>query len=304
MGTGDKHTSRWRAGSLALAAAVAVALPTAATAHGAGQASGTSPVPAQSLGSSVATCRPGTGVVATGFRRACVRSRGQRGVRGPHQLAASRCAEGRDRRLELRREQAGDIVSLAYCARSGKAIRVKSNSVLVPPQSEGSSVASCPRGSRALGGGFEAPGFSNAGGPEIITVTSMRAGKRGWMVTGFNLPPEDSGREAVLRSAGRPGVLVAYVYCAKGHPKLVSTSRQAVVLPGGLTTVNAVCPHGARALGGGFDGNLQASGRDISAAGAIASMKVAGGRAWSISALSISDTTPAIATAYAYCLRP
>ena len=303
MGTGDKHTSRWRAGSLALAAAAAVALPTAATAHGAGQASGTSPVPAQSLGSSVATCRPGTGVVANGFDAPAF---------APGDNAAS-VARISSRRVGARKVatdafnfggQAGDIVSLAYCARSGKAIRVKSNSVLVPPQSEGSSVASCPRGSRALGGGFEAPGFSNAGGPEIITVTSMRAGKRGWMVTGFNLPPEDSGQGGGSQVAGRPGVLVAYVYCAKGHPKLVSTSRQAVILTGGLTTVDAVCPHGARALGGGFDGNLQASGRDISAAGAIASMKVAGGRAWSISALSISDTTPAITTAYAYCLRP
>jgi hypothetical protein len=123
------------------------------------------------------------------------------------------------------------------------------------------------------------------------------------MVAGFNLPPEDSGQGGGSRAAGQPGVLVAYVYCAKGHPKLVSTSRQAEVPTGSLTTVDAACPHGARALGGGFDGNLQPSGQDISAAGAIASMRIARGRAWRISALSISDTAPAIATAYAYCLR-
>lgn len=303
MGAGDKYTSRWRAGSLALTAAVVVAVPTGATALGAGQASGTAPVPAQSLGSSVATCRPGTGVVANGFEAPAF-------APGDNAAAVARISSRRVGARKVATDafnfggQAGDIVSLAYCARSGKAIRVNSNSVLVPPGSEGSSVASCPRRSWALGGGFEAPGFSKSNGPEIITLTSMRAGKRSWMVAGFNQPPEDSGQGGGSRAAGEPGVLVAYVYCAKSHPKLVSTSRQAVVPTGSLTTVDAACPHGTRALGGGFDGNFQPSGQDISAAGAITSERVAGGRAWRISALSISDTTPAIATAYAYCLRP
>ncbi len=173
---------------------------------------------------------------------------------------------------------------------------MRSNKAFLGPQSPGSVIARCRRGTEVVGGGFGTQGFSKRKGPRVLTLTSRRVGPRQWRVEGMNMGGDGSSNGA------RPGTLIAYAYCQKDPPKLVSALKRVKVPVAQARSLEAKCPRGSIAYSGGFDGNLKLT-ADPSASGAITSKRVDRARAWSLTALNISNTSPAHVTAYAYCRR-
>ena len=121
--------------------------------------------------------------------------------------------------------QPADFVSLAYCARKRRGLTVRSNKAFLGPKSPGSVIARCRRGTEVVGGGFGTQGFSKRKGPRVLTLTSRRVGPRQWRVEGMNMGGDGSSNGA------RPGTLIAYAYCQKDPPKLVSALKRAELVP-------------------------------------------------------------------------
>ena len=187
---------------------------------------------------------------------------------------------------------AGDLVSYAYCALHDHGFRIRSASTEIEPQAMGSVVAGCPGNTKAVAGGFDVSQVSRKKGPGIIALISKRAGERRWKVAGVNIPP-DTGQGSVH-------TLTAYAYCEAAPFELRTKSK--TVTTNGLTTFEVRCPSGGHAFSGGFDGHVQVSGRPSGTA-AVTSRRVSKSHAWRTSALSIFDSGPEQATAYAYCRR-
>ena len=104
-----------------------------------------------------------------------------------------------------------------------------------------SATANCPRGSRAVGGGFEAP---SSGQVAAVIFESARARQRGWRAS------------AQLLDLGGSGglTLTALAYCEPDAPK--AKRRRSTAATGGQPqvgpTVGASCRRGEAALAGGF----------------------------------------------------
>src|SRR6185295_13615959 len=109
--------------------------------------------------------------------------------------------------------QAGALISFAYCAQHSHGLRVRSTTTQVDPNSRGSTIAKCPRHTIAVGGGFGTYRFSVDQGPQVITSTSKRLGERRWKVVGFN-------------PSMRSGTLVAHAYCEAAPFQLVTRSKE------------------------------------------------------------------------------
>ncbi len=274
---------------LALAASGSAALAS-------GGPSGKSTVDPQKVGSATATCPHGTGVIAAGFA-------------SPHFSPAnnrSSVARIASRRVGKRRlktsgfnfgNEAGEINSIAYCSKAGRDLRVVSEKAFVAPKSAEVAVATCPSGSRVISGGFASPGFSPDASPRVLALTSKRVGQNRWRVEGFNIGNDDNNSS----QDPRPGTLVAYAYCLNDSPRIVTRQKRAAGgVKGKVRSFKARCPHGSKALSGGFDGNLYLS-ANPTGAGAVASRRADHGRSWRISAISISGKS-AKATVYAYCV--
>jgi hypothetical protein len=185
--------------------------------------------------------------------------------------------------------QAGPLISFAYCAQHDHGLELRSATTRVEPNTRGSAVARCPRGTKAVGGGFSTYRFSVDEGPQVITLTSKRRSERRWKVVGAN-----------INSMMRPGTLIAHAYCAAVPFGLVTRSKEVTAPVGGLQTFSVRCPEGSRAFSGGFDGHVQVGGSQPHAAAAITSKRALGGRIWRTSALSVFGN-PAPVTAYVYC---
>ncbi len=188
----------------------------------------------------------------------------------------------------------GTIVSYAYCAKAPGRIKTRETSVEVQPSTLGTATARCGRGERAIAGGFASPSFNFATGSGVLTLTSQKAGKRGWTVQGFNINTGD-GQPTV------PAPLTALVSCLKGGPKLIERSQQASVGPQQFRTLDVPCPPETKAVSGGFAGNVGALGEDFNAAGAVESFRMRHASGWTTSAVSIDETVGATITGYVYC---
>jgi hypothetical protein len=282
-----KSASRW-----AIALAVPAALGLAGLAIAAPSARDRVTVAAQSSATAVATCKPRTTAVATGFAS----PRFDPANDGPGVARLTSKIVGRHRAVTMGynfgRESA-PLISLGYCVRHGHGLTVRSKKVFLGPESPGSAVATCRRGTKAVGGGFGTPGFSRSTGPRVLTLTSRRVGVRKWRVEALNMGGDSS-------NGGRPGTLHAYAYCEKDPPKLASKSKRIALPVGQVKTFKVRCPRGARAYSGGFDGNVNLT-ADPTAAGVVTSKRVGHKRAWQLSAINVSDTSPGHVTAYAYC---
>ena len=185
--------------------------------------------------------------------------------------------------------QAGALISFAYCAQHSHGLRVRSTTTQVDPNSRGSTIAKCPRHTIAVGGGFGTYRFSVDQGPQVITSTSKRLGERRWKVVGFN-------------PSMRSGTLVAHAYCEAAPFQLVSRSKEVTPAVGAPETFDVRCPDGSKTFSGGFDGNLRLQGDQPRGTAAITSRRASGGRAWRTTVLSVFGPNPfASATAYAYC---
>ena len=81
---------------------------------------------------------------------------------------------------------AQELKSFAYCGKRAKPPTVRTKSVQVQPNNFNTATATCPAGSRAIGGGFGTDG-------SVITLTSKRSGAGGWKVLGVNIPDLGGG---------------------------------------------------------------------------------------------------------------
>lgn len=241
-----------------------------------------------SFGTVVAKCRDGRTAVSGGFAAPGFDPGNADATIG--RLGSQRVGkQGIQARAFNFGDQAGDLVSFAYCARRGHGLRVKSASTRVEPNTMGSAVAKCPRDTIAVGGGFGTYRFSADEGPQVLTLTSKRLAERRWKVVGVNF------------NAMRSGTLIAHAYCAAAPFELVTRSKEVTPPPGEIETFDVRCPRETMTFAGGFDGHIQLQGNEPTATAAITSRRASGGRVWRTSALSVFGPDPGSATAYVYC---
>jgi hypothetical protein len=180
----------------------------------------------------------------------------------------------------LNLEDTGEVTSFAYC-RDQKVERRSDEATVDPGESE-TVTARCPRGTKAISGGFDNPDFILED-PPIVAIfpnESMKTGRREWTVSGLNL-------------GDTPGTLVAQVNCHEGKG-LKTSSEDLFIDFEGVHDVTAECAPGRRVISGGFEYSLDPE----EDAFVFASHKD-GKRAWEVKAYD--DAAPATLTAYAYC---
>jgi opacity protein-like surface antigen len=145
--------------------------------------------------------------------------------------------------------------------------------------------------SRALGGGFIAPGFSPQNNVTTIRTRLVRTSRHAWEVGATSLGSET-------------GAILPVAYCTKLKGKQVTVSASATVAPNAPGTATATCPMGYRAVSGGFD----SPGFDLNGGGhvlTLTSMRV-GDNAWQVSGVNPDfggGVSPGQLVAYAYCLK-
>ncbi|KAA0267395.1 MAG: hypothetical protein EDQ89_11775 [Acidobacteria bacterium] len=274
---------------LLLGLLIAVAAIGAATASAAGTKSSVD-VPGAGFAETRTDCPKGTALVSQGFGTKSFSTDGSGST--VVRIDSHRSGSGLESRAVNFNTVPGVFTAYAYCSRQGREIDVVRERVFVPPGSAGVAKATCPRGSVPVAGGFASPGFTE-GGMLTIVLTSRRQG-RSWRVEGIN--EGGSSRGGILTSS-----LVAYAYCLADAPKVTIRKKRKPV-GGELKAIVATCPKGRKAIGGGFDGNIELLGT-ARAGGAVISRRAKRGRAWKIRAVSVSELPDATATAYAYCLK-
>lgn len=176
-------------------------------------------------------------------------------------------------------------------------LKTRSNTVLGSGnQAQVTSTATCPKGTRALGGGFSvSPAF--AADPTLligIAAESRKLGQRSWTASAyvFDGPP----------LGGSVGVLTQ-VHCRADAPKTKAVSL-AQSFPAadavGLATT-AQCAGGRKAMAGGFstDNPIRADGAN---GGFVTDSFRVGKNAWA-SFLLTTGIKPMTVTTYAYCAK-
>ena len=133
----------------------------------------------------------------------------------------------------------------------------------------GTAVATCPKGSEAVSGGFASPNSADQGRDATYPFTSKRVGDRKWKVRAINNDRQHSRK------------LKAFAYCDKREPGLDVESDQVAVPDNGKRTLDLGCRHGDKPLSGGYASTLQPGGRG--AAFAFTSRPISGDR-WRVSA--------------------
>ncbi len=274
------------------AAATAAAMP-------AGPTSKPVDVPPKSIRTATAACKPGQVAVSSGFEAPGL------GLGKDSGVARIGVRKGKNRvttRAYNFGEDAGELVSYAYCQKGAVPPAERVARTTVGPNTARSLVAVCPRGMRVISGGFATGAFTQRTGPRVFALTSKRVGSRSWKVQGFNMPDDNPSSPRQKR----PGKLAAFAYCVKENVPLKWVSKRVNVPPmpsqgsGKPRTFRVSCPGRTRAVAGGFDGNLTLGG-EPGAAGALTSMRTRDGRGWRTSALSLSDKASSKITAYVYC---
>lgn len=287
MRTMDRRIAR--AGRWIVAAGSVMAVSGAAVALAATSNQATTTVSPSSVGSVTAKCKSGEVALAGGFETPGWNPATANG--GP--VARFSSAPVANQRgitttgFNFNENDAQELRSFAYCGKRANPPTVRTKSVQVQSNNFNSTTATCPEGSRAIGGGFGTDG-------SVITLTSKRSGAGGWKVLGVNIPD--------LGGGSGPASLTAYAYCKSPGPKLVTASKD-TTLSSDFVTTTVPCPNGGRALSGGFDGHFKVVNNEIRAAGALDSKRTDRGRSWSTKALSVSSPNEATLTTYAYC-RP
>jgi len=265
---------------LALAAGAAIALPGKQLKT----SSETVSVAVDETGSAEARCKPGTKAVSGGFETEFrdppvdfpfipAESSRRTGSRG---WTSSGFNEG---------NAAGDLTSFAYCR--AQKVKAASETITIPVGQFDTTTATCPRGTKAFSGGFEAEPLDTVGDTPALTVSeSHRTGKRTWEASAFS-----NGNE--------PGDLAAYAYCREGGKKL--KAKQASTTISSDTTesadIQARCKRRQRVVSGGF-GSPDDSGE---ATPRFLTSSKRGKRAWGVEAFVGGTGAPIEFTIYAYC---
>ena len=135
---------------------------------------------------------------------------------------------------------AGIAVSATYAA-AGVAVGAltpTTDRTTISPDQKGISIARCDRGTEAVSGGFNSPGFA-AGANGVYVHVSKRGSKRTVRASGHQTASSESG-------------LVAYAYCDRENRDLKVRSASTPVGDGDDASVTAKCPRGSEAVWGGF----------------------------------------------------
>ncbi len=147
-------------------------------------------------------------------------------------------------------------------------------------------VASCPRGTHVLSGGFKvSPPYDPDGGDagEIAVFESRRISTRKWRVSGIN--------------QGDPTKLIAYAVCGDDSRGAVSQAANDAVVSAQSTKVTAGCQAGSHTTGGGF--KVPAGGASDIPMARVS--KPGGSRDWIVTFLTRGPTGKVFS--YAYCER-
>ncbi|HET9120685.1 MAG TPA: hypothetical protein VFN72_09125 [Solirubrobacterales bacterium] len=155
------------------------------------------------------------------------------------------------------------------------------NTGFVSPGETETVTATCPKGNRLLGGGFQRTNFVTRGGNYV--TESRAASDRSWQVSG-----------GAFGNFG--GELTAIAYCLKAGSALVSEVDSETALPmnESATTTTPACPGGSSMVGGGFSTSPTGS-----ALVSSAYFDPSGG--WSATAFNEFGPTATL-TAHAYCM--
>jgi hypothetical protein len=150
---------------------------------------------------------------------------------------------------------------------------------------DGEGVAMCPKGTRAISGGWA---MSDAEETRLLVITSRRVGIRGWSVAAIQAT-SDSFLTDLLPTA----------YCDSRARRSRPVSAAGSVPSGETGSVDATCPAGRKAVAGGFTVPTTS---DFSRGGFPIASRRAGQRTWRV---TVYAPTPqgATVTAYAYCAR-
>jgi hypothetical protein len=147
----------------------------------------------------------------------------------------------------------------------------------------GSATAKCPKGSRAVSGGWTSDPLN----ADLQIFESLRVGKRKWQVTATQ--PTNNAVDTEL---------TALAYCDTSAPRIKAVRASATVPAFGLETVEAKCPRGSKATAGGMLTETDFADNDF---GIVVASQRTGKRAWSTTVGSQSGTPQM--TAIAYCTR-
>lgn len=165
--------------------------------------------------------------------------------------------------------------------------RIAASPPVAGPGQATSATAVCPKGRRAVGGGFDLPFSSTAG---FVIYESLRAGARGWRTSAF------SGGGA---SAGLS--FTSSVYCRRLAKPILDIAAGAPVAPvlNATATATARCPGSKSTLiSGGFSSGAPTGPGVI----AVPYASFGSGRVWSYSAINNSPTARTL-IAHAYCAK-
>jgi hypothetical protein len=177
------------------------------------------------------------------------------------------------------------LTSLVYC-RDEKVKRSSSETTLSDSET-GSVTAKCPRGTKALSGGFSTENFFvglvDARAP--LPFESRLSSKREWTASARNL-------------GNLSGTFSAQVVCHEGK-RLKTTTDSTAAPDDGTYDLVATCKRGTRAVSGGFESSIPPQGEG--GPWAFSSQRQ-GKRHWAVSFfVTYFDGIKATFTAYAYC---
>ena len=162
--------------------------------------------------------------------------------------------------------------------------RTATSAPLSPANPIASATATCPKGKRAVGGGFTGS-FTMAGG--IAVFASLRAGETSWTSTAMDLN-------------GPPVPVTTHVYCRRVQKAILDVKAPAQTPPGSTAAATATssCPGGRfRLIGGGFESDATYPNQF-----AIPYASMAIGRSWTYSAAN-NTASQNILTSHAYCAK-
>jgi hypothetical protein len=144
--------------------------------------------------------------------------------------------------------------------------------------------ATCPAGTKAIGGGYLAPFGSGA---SMVVTRSFRSGERSWTAGGISV----SGSAATTVEA----------YCRKTK-LVVADVTSAVTLPAvaaATAATAATCPSGWKLVSGGFQGTYTGNGTAF--AFPLTSLSASAG-VWSVVGINTSASNAQQIVAHAYCV--
>lgn len=283
---------------LACLAALGVPGPSSAVADG----SGSVVIANGDQANALAECPAGTKAISGGFLSpdfesrmgAVVRFGSMRTAKKDWRVSAANFGGGP--------ESTGRIDAFAYCQKPPQRVRVVQATAAIEGMNYGSATATCRANEQAVSGGFTSPDFVFGTGAHPLVLSSYRLDSRSWKVDAINTAFDGD----LIPPSGNVNV---FAFCRKGGPNVVTRSTDSAIPAqqgensGPLvTTVDAGCPAGSKAVSGGFDAHLAVGELGLNASGPIGSVRLPAGAGWRVKAVSVGEL-PSTITVQANCER-